>query len=159
MPDRELENGGGRDFDHLAVCAGAEIVEVGVFEIRMAAGGGGAVGGAVVEIVDRRIDDEGGETVVPTKQMGDLLGSVELKGKRRCVKNVLYRNRKLTNTASSLEGSSREREIRRYRILQIANIHSSPPQHWKSNSGSLSHPLLQSSKLARLDDNNREILS
>ena len=155
MPDRELENGGGRDFDHLAVRAGAEVVEVGVFEIRMAAGGGGAV----VEIVDRRIDDEGGETVVPTKQMGDLLGSVELKGKRRCVKNVLYRNRKLTNTASSLEGSSREREIRRYRILQIANIHSSPPQHWKSNSGSLSHPLLQSSKLARLDNNNREILS
>ena len=78
MPDRELENGGGRDFDHLAVCAGAEIVEVGVFEIRMAAGGSGAVGGAVVEIVDRRIDDEGGETVIPTKQMGDLLGPVEL---------------------------------------------------------------------------------
>ena len=74
LPDRVLENGGGRDFDHLAVRAGAEVVEVGVFEIRMAAGGGGAV----VEIVDRRVDDEGGETGIPTKQMGDLLGSVEL---------------------------------------------------------------------------------
>ena len=69
MPDAEMENGGGRDFDHLAVRAGAEVIEVGVFEIGM---------GAVAEIIDRRIDDEGGEAVIPAKQMGDLLGSVEL---------------------------------------------------------------------------------
>ena len=79
LPDAQLENGGGRHFDHLAVCAGAEVVQEGVFEIRMGGGRGGVrVRVGVAGVIDGRIDDEGCEAGIPTKEMGDLLGSFEL---------------------------------------------------------------------------------